>query len=526
LPLDGAGVTGRSGLLAGRAPARGKGSGNVRRLPAACRSTAGREDPPEGPQEGGGWLHRSRLGRALPRGDALDRQIARIALPSVANLLILPLVNAVDTYWVGRMGNALALAGQGAANQVFSSIFWVIAFLPSVTTPLVAKAAASGDKGEARRRICEAGFLAATMGLMGALLLGFFTPLALRLVLTPGAPAEAYALPYLRIRALSFVPALLSTVGFAAFRGVLDTVTPLRVVAFSNLLNVLLDPILMFWMGLGISGAAAATVVAEVVAGTTYTVLLFRRQLMSRRSLLRVPSFRRLAPLLQGGAAVQMRSLALNTAFVTATRHAQAMDTVGVSAAAYAISLQFWQLGGVALFALQGSASILVPAENAREGGGAEAAQAVSDRLLLIGLFLGIVVACFQLSALPLLSAFSTLPSVCSAAVTPVLIASLMSVIAGVVFAGEGVMMGRGAWGALARLAAVSCSTMVLGIQMTRRFHWGLAGLWLSIMSFNLVNLAGVLWHHFVTVPRKEAAAGAAGRSGPGFAEGSSDSAS
>uniref|UniRef100_A0A7S4Q3N4 Polysaccharide biosynthesis protein C-terminal domain-containing protein n=1 Tax=Alexandrium monilatum TaxID=311494 RepID=A0A7S4Q3N4_9DINO len=452
----------------------------------------------------------------MPRGDALDRQIVRIALPSVVNLLILPMVNAVDTYWVGRMGNALALAGQGAANQVFSSIFWVIAFLPSVTTPLVAEAVASGDKAEARRRICEAGFLAGTMGLVGAVILGFLTPVALRLVLAPGAPAEAYAQPYLRIRALSFVPALLSTVGFAAFRGFMDTVTPLRVVFFSNLLNVLLDPVLMFTVGLGMKGAAMATVLAEVVASVAYAFLLFRRQMITPRSLFRIPSPRRLAPLLQGGAAVQLRSLALNTAFVMATRRAQAMDSVGVSAAAYAISLQFWQLSGVALYALQGSASILVPAEKSREGGGAEAARAVADRLLLIGLVLGIAVACVQLCALPLLDAFSTLPSVRSAAVTPVLIASFMSVIAGVVFVGEGIMMGRGAWGALARLAAISCSTMVLGMHLTGS-RWGLNGIWFSIISFNLVNLVGVLWHHFVTTPRKEkelAAAEAEGSAG------------
>jgi putative MATE family efflux protein len=419
--------------------------------------------------------------------------------------LILPLVNAVDTYWVGRMGSALALAGQGAANQVFSSIFWVIAFLPSVTTPLVAKAAASGNEEESRNRVCEAAFLAGAMGLVGASMLAFCTPQALRLVLDPGAPASEFALPYLRIRALSFVPALLSTVGFASFRGVMDTVTPLRVVFFSNLLNVIMDPILIFWAGWGISGAASATVLAEVVAGTIYVLLLFRRRLMTRKSLLRVPTLARLAPLLKGGAAVQLRSLALNMAFILATRRAQAIDGSGVSAAAYAISMQFWQLGGVVLFALQGSASILVPAELAREGGGAAASQAVADRLLLLGLSLGMIVGCLQLCALPLVGAFSSLPSVQSAASTPVAIASVMSVFAGVVFAGEGIMMGRGAWGALAKLTGTSAFCMIMSLEVARRFGVGLSGIWLSISVFNVVNLAGVLWHHLVTNPREEA---------------------
>ena len=81
-----------------------------------------------------------KLLRGMPKNDALDRRIASLALPAIVNFAILPLVGAVDTAFVGRMGNALALAGQGAANQVFSSTFWVISFLPSVITPLVAQA--------------------------------------------------------------------------------------------------------------------------------------------------------------------------------------------------------------------------------------------------------------------------------------------------------------------------------------------------------------------------------------------------
>ena len=62
---------------------------------------------------------------AIPGGgDALDREIMGAALPSIANLAVIPIVGAVDTFWIGRMGNALALAGQGAANQCFFSMFF------------------------------------------------------------------------------------------------------------------------------------------------------------------------------------------------------------------------------------------------------------------------------------------------------------------------------------------------------------------------------------------------------------------
>ncbi len=66
-----------------------------------------------------------------PCFDKLDRELIRISLPVIGNYAINPLIGAVDLFWVNRMGNALAVAGQAAANQVFSSAFWFTSFLPS-----------------------------------------------------------------------------------------------------------------------------------------------------------------------------------------------------------------------------------------------------------------------------------------------------------------------------------------------------------------------------------------------------------
>eukprot|EP00962_Isochrysis_galbana_P017209 scaffold4950_cov99-Isochrysis_galbana.AAC.2 len=60
---------------------------------------------------------RPRWRSALPQGwDELDRHVLGVAVPSMVNLAVIPLVGAVDTFWVGQMGDALALAGQGAVS--------------------------------------------------------------------------------------------------------------------------------------------------------------------------------------------------------------------------------------------------------------------------------------------------------------------------------------------------------------------------------------------------------------------------
>ncbi|GMH92052.1 hypothetical protein TL16_g12235 [Triparma laevis f. inornata] len=211
------------------------------------------------------------------RGDKLDSYIVRISLPAILNFAINPLIGAVDLFFVGRMGNALALAGQSAANQVFTSSFWIISFLPSVTTPLVAKYHAAGNREAAEDTICQAQILGILLGIAGTYFLLGHSDFALKSVLKSDSPALKYARPYLKIRALAFLPSLFSTVGFSAFRGTMDTVTPLKISGFANLFNAVLDPLMIFKYGWGVSGAAIATVVSEFISAISYAVLLSKR---------------------------------------------------------------------------------------------------------------------------------------------------------------------------------------------------------------------------------------------------------
>ena len=157
-----------------------------------------------------------------PCYDALDRRILALALPAVLNFAIAPLVGATDTLFVGRMGDPLALAGQGAANQIFSSAFWVLSFFPAVVTPMIAGVHGAGDEEGLRARVGEAMLLGAVMGLLGTLVLVGMPERCLSAVLRNGAPALAYAVPYLAVRGATFLPAILSTICFATLRGTLD----------------------------------------------------------------------------------------------------------------------------------------------------------------------------------------------------------------------------------------------------------------------------------------------------------------
>ena len=450
------------------------------------------------------------------------------------NLMVVPLVNAVDTFWVGRLGLAVALAAQSAANQACFTLFFLIAFLPNMTAPLVAEAVSSGDQELARKRVCESLFLCNILGMMGTVTLTVFPRQILTALLLPAdSPVLKYAAPYLRWRALGMVPSLIAATGSASYRGLLNTVTPLKVSLMTNGVNLILDPLLMFGTkglvssggtkGFGFVGAAIATAVSETLGGGTYIYLLLRRKLATWSMLLKPPPLKSLLPLLSGGAALFLRYLALNVGFLVATRRAQLLDPSGVSGAAYGITMQIYSVGIIALVGMQNAAAALVPsfrgaAKKSTSSGGTsddddddetnqaaviadDKARECADRLFgwstLVGLMLGIG----QVVLLPVLvPLFSTLPEVQEAVKIPSLIAALIHVVNGPVLAGEGVMMGVGAYKDLA-LVTTGYILSMIGCLMFTPLGQRLDGIMWSILISSVVQQIGVVGHYLKVGP-------------------------
>jgi putative MATE family efflux protein len=458
---------------------------------------------------------RKRLLSSIPtyhsiKSNELDQRILSMAIPSMLNLMVVPIVNAVDTYYVGQLADPFALAAQSAANQCFFSIYFMAAFLPTITAPLVAKAIGAKDWESAKDRVCEGLFLSNVLGGLFTLLLVGYPRSVLQMVLPVGQTGVSvmeYAIPYLRWRALGLVPALFASTGFAAYRGLLNTVTPLKVSLTTNILNMILDPLFIFGLGgsrvggtlsilakgLGPSGAAAATSIAELTSALIYLRLLVRRKLVQWSRLFQPPSLNSLLPLIQGGLAMLLRQLILNVAFVSAARRAQILDPTGVSAAAYGITMQIYSLGVVMHLGIQGTAAALVP--SARATGGNDAARMVADRIFAWGTLLGIVLACGQYFALPAITTFfSPLLEVRQAVKGPAAISSFIHLVNGMVFAGEGTLLGLGLFRDLAVITSVGVAVMVACLASP--LGGTLNGVLISLAAFNLVQGLGVTWHH------------------------------
>ncbi|MFB6121785.1 MAG: MATE family efflux transporter [Halobacteriaceae archaeon] len=216
----------------------------------------------------------------ITEGD-LVRPLLELAWPMVVIQLLQVAYNVADTLWLGRY----SADAVGALSLAFPLIFFLISVGGGFTTAgsiLVAQftGAESGESAgkAAGQTIVFVGALATTLGV-----LGFFVTGGMLDLFPASADTAAQVIPlagdYMRIFFLG-MPFLLGFFVFSALmRGYGDTRTPMRVMALSVAINVVIDPLLIFGVGpipeLGIEGAAVATVFSRGVATIIGMYLIF-----------------------------------------------------------------------------------------------------------------------------------------------------------------------------------------------------------------------------------------------------------
>ncbi|MDX8045214.1 MATE family efflux transporter [Gracilibacillus sp. S3-1-1] len=185
----------------------------------------------------------------------------------------------IDSLWVGNLIGANAL---GAVNIASTVIFTVLSFIIGVnntTLTVLSQQKGKGDEQGLRTYVnafvVTLSALAIVMGVLGFV---FAKPVLLLL----GTPESmlAEAIIYLRINAIG----IFFLVGYnfisTALRAVGNSRTPLLFVAIAVALNIVLDPLFISVFGLGVQGAALATILSQGVSFAFGLVYIIRKKLI------------------------------------------------------------------------------------------------------------------------------------------------------------------------------------------------------------------------------------------------------
>ncbi len=409
-----------------------------------------------------------------------DRAILGLAIPALGALAIDPLLTLADTAFVAQLGTT-ELAALGVDTAILGFAFFAFNFLAYVTTPLVARALGRGRRDEARRWVGDALLLAVGLGVMVTLVVLVAAPLLVELM---GATPEVGepAVSYLRIRALATPAVLIVTTGHGAFRGHMDTRTPLVVAAGVNGLNLVLDPLLIFALGLGLEGAAVATVIAQYVGAVWFLWLIRSRRMASlpRNFKDSLPS---LLALGRNGALLTMRTGLLLAAFTVAASTATRQGAEAI--AAHQLVAQLFLLSAM----LADSFAIAAQAMVGETAGQGEIGplHALSKRLALWGVVAGLALAVFVAVGRYGLALLATAPEVADLTIEAGGIAAAMEPVAALVFVADGIFLGLLAFGTMV-ISTGAGAVAGIGLMVFTPMGDSLTGVWWALGAMMVVR--------------------------------------
>lgn len=218
-------------------------------------------------------------GVSILRGDP-KVAVRKLAGPMIVAMLLIAIYNLADAIWVAGIGSD-ALAGVGFITPLFMILMALSNGLGAGATSVVARCIGARDKVGAD---IAASHAILTAFIVSAFLMVIFVLFLRPIVILLGAgPVTDIAVEYGQIVFLGTVFFLVVQMAYAVLRAEGDTKRTMYAMAVSAVLNIILDPILIYWAGLGVAGAAIATVIsiASVLVVIAYWFLAKRDTFVS-----------------------------------------------------------------------------------------------------------------------------------------------------------------------------------------------------------------------------------------------------
>lgn len=215
---------------------------------------------------------------ALFRDKPVWSAIMTMTLPSVFSILVMILYNMADMFFVGQLGGAdsAPVAAIAVVGPIFSVITAAATMIGVGGCATIAKAAGAGSTDYAKTCASLCGWAAILFGsLCGVVILLFTDPLLQFLGASPEVMPDARV--YMRVLAVGAPLMLFSTSHGTLLRAEGAIMDGFIGNMAGTVTNLILDPLLIMVLKLGVGGAAAATVLGNLIATAFYARFIIRK---------------------------------------------------------------------------------------------------------------------------------------------------------------------------------------------------------------------------------------------------------
>lgn len=411
----------------------------------------------------------------------VDRRIVALALPALGSLAVEPVYVLVDTAIVGRLGTE-QLAGLAIAATVLSFIFAGANFLTYGTTERVARMLGAGRRPEAANVGVQAMWLSLLCGVPAAPLL-YVGARWLSGLFGSSEQVLDHAETYLSISAIGVPFFLVTLAAQGVMRGASNYITPLWVLLWANVANLVIELVFVFVLDMGVAGSAWSTVIAQIGAALAF-VWILRPQL--RAASIRRPDRAGIAPLMSAGRYLLLRVGSMMVVFGGATAVAARIDEPTL--AAHQVVMSLFAFLALTLDALAVPAQTIVAEELGRND--KAMAAHVARRAVRLSIGTGAVLFLAVAALAPVLPmVFSEDSEVISRATGGMLWLAVIMIPGAIAFAHDGVLIGAGDYRFLGR-AAFGYLLVVIPVAVLTLLapELGMAGIWGGLLVWMIVR--------------------------------------
>ncbi|HHT69261.1 MAG TPA: MATE family efflux transporter [Firmicutes bacterium] len=445
-------------------------------------------------------LSEGRVSKKLPQGitsSMLYSDIVRLAWPSLLELTLTQLTSMVDLMMVGGLG-AWAITAVGLTTQPKFLLMTMFVAMNVGATAMVARYRGAGEHKKANEILKQALILTFSLSLVSSIFGFIFSEDMVRFMGAADAETLAGGTVYLRIQMIGLVPLALTSTFTATLRGVGHTRIAMVYNLVANAVNVMMNYVLINghfgFPRLEVAGASLATIIGQLVAfGIALSVVLkgdhylhlqlkegFKIQLHHMRNIVNI------------GIPAMIEQLAMRAGMIVYARAVASLGTVVYATHQVAMNIQAMSFMTGQAFAV--SATSLVGQSLGKKR--PDMAQSYSNHTRRVGMATSLVLATtFFFFGRQIVSLYTNDPAIIEQGTRILKLVALVQPFQSSQFILAGAL--RGAGDTRATMVITFLTVMLvrpsLALLFINRFHWGLDGAWIALVTDQVLRSSLVL---------------------------------
>ena len=223
---------------------------------------------------------------------SISKNILLFFFPILLGSFLQQLYSTTDALIVGRYVNKESLAAIGATTYIINILIGFFVGLSAGAAVIISQFYGANKGKNLSDSVHTSIALSLVSGVIIMIVGIVFSPMILKIMNTPADIVEP-STTYLRVYFLGAIPVLIYNMGSSILRAVGDSKSPLYVLIVCTVVNVALDILFVAFFGMGIFGAALATLLAQVVSATVVIIMLMRAEFSYKLDLKKITFHKR-----------------------------------------------------------------------------------------------------------------------------------------------------------------------------------------------------------------------------------------